>query len=420
MQKTIELLFLIVFILALFIGCNSDGSQIHTDLGSEAFTDKPTETQTEATIEKPATPEEENHITYFREDNHAFGDFIPSEYTYRYTYGERHKEVTVLEWGETFLFPINACIFDLATFGDEGFLVTVGDETQNEDVKRSDKLKALFFKRGNDEYVQMEIDLGEPITVHHLFCGMIDEKNYYVFMSADTMVCLIRSFDGGENWEITIDYDTAPDGGLHNRLFQADFLTEDVGFIVFDNWYKGGYIDNLIYLTSDGGKTWRGDFLTEYPYDPREGGRKTAYVLGMRAADEGYIIDVSVGDRSMIHYVSKDLTEWTLIDPRPAKTLEIYQRIMDASFEFDNSQREYLNFGFVYRGYVGKYDIPAFYREYKDKTGEIHGQYYDIDHGRWIEELHEESDKYPYTRESFDETVTKEFLTPERFYDVIK
>lgn len=150
---------------------------------------------------------------------------------------------------------------------------------------------------GNDYYVRW---------------NFIDDQIGYTFVFYwDTeFLTFLKTTDGGKTWERLPIID-APEPSMHLGIDDAKMFTEDTGFIK-----KLWHGDGVIYVTTDGGRTWaHPDYGApetdgEYGYDEE---------LSIEYIDGKYVLSVRHRGASFSYitqHESTDLKSWKLVQPR--------------------------------------------------------------------------------------------------------
>ena len=150
---------------------------------------------------------------------------------------------------------------------------------------------------GNDYYVRW---------------NFIDDQIGYTFVFYwDTeFLTFLKTTDGGKTWERQPIID-APEPSMHLGIDDAKMFTEDTGFIK-----KLWHGDGVIYVTTDGGRTWaHPDYGApetdeEYGYDEE---------LSIEYVDGKYVLSVRHRGASFSYitqHESTDLKSWKLVQPR--------------------------------------------------------------------------------------------------------
>ena len=131
----------------------------------------------------------------------------------------------------------------------------------------------------------------------------------FVFYWDTEFLTFLKTTDGGKTWERLPIVD-APKPGMHLGIDEAKMFTEDTGFIK-KLWHGNG----VIYVTTDGGKTWtHPDYGApktdeEYGYDDE---------ASIEYVDGKYVLSVRHREASFSYitqHESTDLKSWELVQP---------------------------------------------------------------------------------------------------------
>ena len=141
-----------------------------------------------------------------------------------------------------------------------------------------------------------------------------DQLGYTFVFDCDTeFLTFLKTTDGGKTWERQPIVD-APEPGMHLGIDDAKMFTEDTGFIK-----KLWHGDGVIYVTTDGGKTW-----THPDYGAPSAEEEFGYddEASIEYVDGKYLLTVRTRGRREIsftyitQYESTDLRSWELVQPR--------------------------------------------------------------------------------------------------------
>ncbi len=151
--------------------------------------------------------------------------------------------------------------------------------------------------------------LGNDYYVHWNFIN--DQIGYtFVFYWDTEFLTFLKTTDGGKTWERQPIID-APEPSMHLSIDDAQMFTEDTGFIK-----KLWHGDGVIYVTTDGGRTW-----AHPDYGAPKTDEKYGYdeELSIEYVDGKYLLSVRHRGASFAYttqHESTDLKSWKLVQPR--------------------------------------------------------------------------------------------------------